>query len=170
MGKEEQTSSWLAQLLDDHGGALVLYARQWCDCPEDVVQEALLELVSQPRMPTHVVAWLYRVVRNEAISVARKHRRREQREQQVATSEAWFSPNQGPLESQEAAEALADLPIELREVIVARIWGNLTFAEIAEIMGTSLSTAQRRYEQGIQALQTRLEKPCTTNDRREKTN
>jgi RNA polymerase sigma-70 factor (ECF subfamily) len=53
-------------------------------------------------------------------------------------------------------------PVELREVIVARIWGSLTYAEIAELVGTSLSTAQRRYEQGIRELQTRLENPCET--------
>jgi len=38
----------------------------------------------------------------------------------------------------------------------------LTFAEIAELVGTSLSTAQRRYEQGLRELQSRLEKPCKT--------
>lgn len=37
----------LTQLLDEHGGALVLYAQQWCDTPEDVVQEALLRLMRQ---------------------------------------------------------------------------------------------------------------------------
>ena len=35
----------LAELVDRYGSALVLYARQWCDCPEDVVQTALPETV-----------------------------------------------------------------------------------------------------------------------------
>ena len=30
----------LAQLVSQHATALVLYAGQWCDAPEDVVQEA----------------------------------------------------------------------------------------------------------------------------------
>lgn len=38
----------LTRLLDEHGAALVLYAQQWCDTPEDVVQEAFLALVRQP--------------------------------------------------------------------------------------------------------------------------
>jgi len=29
-----------ARLIDAHAAPLVLYARQWCDAPEDVVQEA----------------------------------------------------------------------------------------------------------------------------------
>jgi DNA-directed RNA polymerase specialized sigma24 family protein len=40
--------------------------------------------------------------------------------------------------------------VELREVAEASIWGNLTYAEIAELVGTSLSTVQRRYEQGVE--------------------
>ena len=34
----------MAELVDRYAAALVLYARQWCDCPEDVVQNALLKL------------------------------------------------------------------------------------------------------------------------------
>ena len=33
----------LGQWLDRVGPALVLYARQWCACPDDVVQTAFLE-------------------------------------------------------------------------------------------------------------------------------
>ena len=43
------TADILARFLDEHGSALVLYARQWCDAPEDVVQEAVLQLVRQRR-------------------------------------------------------------------------------------------------------------------------
>ena len=40
MGPEQ-----LGELVDRHAAALVLYARQWCACPEDVVQTAFLKLV-----------------------------------------------------------------------------------------------------------------------------
>jgi RNA polymerase sigma-70 factor (ECF subfamily) len=108
------------------------------------------------------VAWLYRVVRNGAISAARGQARRQRREERAAQPEAWFQGSASALDAQEAAAALTELSIELREVVVARIWGNLTYAEIAELVGTSLSTAQRRYEQGICELQARLENPCAT--------
>ena len=38
----------LGQILDEHGPALVLYARQWCNTPDDVVQEAFFSLLRQP--------------------------------------------------------------------------------------------------------------------------
>lgn len=163
MQRDEQTATWLAEILDRQGAALVLYARQWCDCPEDVVQEALLELVSQRQRPDHVMGWLYRVVRNRAISAARGQRRRVQREQRVAASESWFQPATA-LDAQEAAEALGGLPLEVREPVVARIWGGLTFAEIGQLVGVSTATAQRRYEQGLRELRSRLERTCPTND------
>ena len=58
----------LGRLLDRHAAALELYARQLCDVPEDVVQEALIELAGQPRLPDNAAAWLYRVVRNKALA------------------------------------------------------------------------------------------------------
>jgi RNA polymerase sigma-70 factor (ECF subfamily) len=164
MVTDERTPAWLARLLVEHGTALVLYARQWCQAPDDVVQEALVELFCQRRRPDNPVAWLYRAVRNGAISAARAERRRVQRQQRVAAPEAWFEPASGRLDAQEAAASLAGLEIDLREVVIARIWGGLPFAEIAGLVGVSLSTAQRRYQQAIEQLQARLEQPCKAND------
>ena len=40
----------LGRLFDEHAAALVLYARQWCESAEDVVQEAFLsQRGSEPR-------------------------------------------------------------------------------------------------------------------------
>ena len=38
----------LRQILDQHTAALVLYARQWCSTPEDVVQDVFLLLMREP--------------------------------------------------------------------------------------------------------------------------
>jgi len=70
----------LTRLLDQHTAALVLYARQWCDAPEDVVQEAFLALLREPAVPENVVGWLYRVVRNRAINASRSSGRRQRHE------------------------------------------------------------------------------------------
>ena len=81
----------LELLVARHGAALVLYARQWCAAPEDVVQESLVRLMEQARAPEDPVAWLYRVVRNGAISAARTAGRRARREAAVARrGEPWF--------------------------------------------------------------------------------
>src|SRR5207253_6999927 len=98
----------LGRLFDQHAAALVLYARQWCATPEDVVQEALLKLVRQKKVPEQPVPWLYRVVRNAAISAARSSRRRRFHESVAATrTPAWFVPAEAAnLDGAAAAAAL----------------------------------------------------------------
>jgi RNA polymerase sigma-70 factor (ECF subfamily) len=152
----------LADLLDRLGGPLQLYARQWCTSPDDVVQEALVELAGQREWPDNPAAWLFRVVRNRAISQARATQARRKYEEAAAgKARDWFE-RQVRLQAdvQTAAEALAGLPLELREVVVAHYWGGLSFAEIGELTGTSASTAHRRFETAILTLRERMEVPC----------
>ncbi len=146
----------LGQILDRHGSALVLYARQWCTTPEDVVQEALLSWIRQQPPPERPVAWLYRVVRNGATSAARAAARRERHETQAASGRDWFTAAAVPGDTEAATAALAELPLELRETIVARLWGGLTFEEIATLTGVTASTAHRRYVAGLEALREKL--------------
>ena len=151
-----------SHLVDEHVGALVLYARQWCAAPEDVVQEAFLKLVAQKKGPDHPIAWLYRVVRNAAISAARSAQRR-RRHETVAASRgpSWFVPCEaGGLDVESAAAALRELPLEQREIIVAHLWGGLTFEQIGSLTGCSSRTAHRRYLEGLLLLREKLEKPC----------
>jgi RNA polymerase sigma factor (sigma-70 family) len=161
------TPELLGRLLDEHGGALALYATQWTENADDCVQEALIELARQPRTPASPVAWLYRVVRNRAISEFRSSRRRERLAHRLRSSGA-IREGEAPAEpigADELAVAIASLPDELRETMVARTWGGLNFEQIAELAGCSTSTAHRRYEAGLAALRERLAERCpvTTN-------
>jgi RNA polymerase sigma factor (sigma-70 family) len=153
----------LSKLLDDHGAALVLYAQQLCNRPEDVVQEAFIRLVQHRPAPENVVAWLYRVVRNEAINSSRAAARRTRHEQWavVGKPESWFVPtSDDKIDSQAAVAALETLPANQREVIVLRIWGGQSFEEIAQLVGKSTSTVHRRYEMGLEALRTKWSVLC----------
>ena len=153
----------LAWLLDRHAAALELYARQRCDCAEDVVQEALIELARQPQEPRDAVAWLYRVVRNKAIDASRSQRRRREREAAVSSENEWFvSSADDQIDARTAAAALSELPVEQREVVVARLWGGLTFEQIAALVGASDSAAQRRYQTALTELRRRLGVSCPT--------
>jgi RNA polymerase sigma factor (sigma-70 family) len=153
----------VTRLWDEHLGALVLYARQWCDAPEDVVQEAFLLLVRQVVAPENPIGWLYRVVRNRAINTARSRGRQSRRETAAAArGELWFEPAEGDrLDAAAAADALTQLPIEQREVIVARVWGGLSFEEIARLSEMSLSKVYRSYQRGLAALRERLDASCS---------
>ncbi len=153
----------LGALIDRYSAALVLYARQWCAAPEDVVQEAFLKLVQQPEPPQQPAAWLYRVVRNGAISQMRATRRRQTHEARAAgRAPAWFIPPDDPtgLDVARVTAALGELPGEQRETIVAHLWGGLTFEQIGQLSGSSAATAYRRYAAGIAALRQRLGEPC----------
>lgn len=147
----------LGRLYREHAAALRLFARQWPATGEDLVQDAFVKLAQQSPPPAQVLGWLYRVVRNGAVSACRGESRRRARDQRASVAEAWFAPTQDRLDAHDAAEALAELPLEQREVIVARIWGGLTFDELAELVGCSLPAAHRRYEAGLVALRARLE-------------
>src|ERR1041385_1605192 len=94
--------------------ALQLYVRQWSDSPEDIVQEALIELARQQAWPYDPVAWLYSVARNRAISELRAKSRRRDREAQVAHDrDSWFTSSNGQaLDCQAAADALRGLPAD----------------------------------------------------------
>lgn len=155
------TAAEVARLMDTHAAPLVLYARQWCAEPEDVVQEAFLKLVRQSQRLPDAVAWLYRVVRNGAIDASRKARRRQQRESAVARPDRWFiEPDVDGLDAETAVAALQRLAEDQREVIVARHWGTLSFEQIAEVVGCSASTAFRRYTAGVEELRKQLGVPC----------
>jgi RNA polymerase sigma factor (sigma-70 family) len=153
----------LGQLYRRHAPALLLYARQWGGSAEDLVQNAFVRLAQQVPPPENVPAWLYRVVRNEALAAQRGAARRRRREQRVGAPEEWLSPAEDRIDADEAARRLAELPLELREVIVARLWGGLTFEEVAALVGCSLPTAHRRYHAGLDQLRERLEGRWTHN-------
>lgn len=151
----------LASLFDAHAAALALYARQWCDGPEDIVQEAFVKLARQRPPPDRAVPWLYRVVRNGAITASRGARRRRRRESLASGRESWFAAADDRIDARDATRLLAELDPDVREVIVARVWGGLTFDEIARLQGCSLTTAHRRYQAGLARLHERLERPWT---------
>ncbi len=155
----------LATLFDRHAPALELYVRQWCRDAADVAQSAFVRLAEQPEAPRQPVPWLYRVARNLAITRARAESVRRRHQQRLgAEAVSWFvSSAEQAIDAAEAAAALAELPDDRREVVVLRIWGGLTFDEIAEVLRSSRTTVFRKYTAALASLKQRLESPCNTN-------
>lgn len=155
------TGPEVASLIDAHAAALRLFARQWCESPDDAVQDAFCKLMSCPTVPDDPAAWLFRSVRNAAIDRGRADARRKRRERLSAKPERWFEERAiGGLDAAVAIAALDALPGEQREIIVARLWGGLTLEQAAMAAGCAVSSAHRRYEAGIEALRERLNVPC----------
>ena len=154
----------LGSLIDEHAAALELYASQWCACPEDVVQEALIELAGRDQRPENPVAWLYRAVRYRAINAGRAHRRRRHHEARAALDRpaVLVPPSGETLDAKQLAAAVDSLPGEEREVVVARLWGQLSFRQIGQLTGTSESTAHRRYRSALVRLREKVSRSCTS--------
>ena len=151
-------SRWLAALLDQHGGALALYAAQWTSAADDCVQEALVELASRQPKPDRPVAWLYRVVKRRALNHARSERRRAHREQ-IAWHERLQQSHSADVR-RELLDSVDALPSELREIVVLKTWGGLTFEDISQAIGSSSSTVQRHYVKALQRLRELWSSSC----------
>ena len=143
----------LQHLIDSHGAALALYARQWCRVPEDALQEALIDLLRQEPAPDDPGAWRFKTVRRRAMNLARGERRREQRQRRAGQERvAWFTNEESDIDSEELTTMLERLPPLEREVVTARIWGELSFEQIADLTSMSSSAAHRRYHKALSLL------------------
>jgi RNA polymerase sigma-70 factor (ECF subfamily) len=140
---------------------LLLFARQWVHSAadaEDIVQEAFVKFWRR----NHKIdnrALLYSAVRSIALDFIRRNSRRARREAS-AFGETEFSEPQFEIEDETQralAEAIDGLPREQREVLVMKIWNELTFAEIAGALGISQNTAASRYRYALAALKKMLQ-------------
>jgi RNA polymerase sigma-70 factor (ECF subfamily) len=146
----------LAELIDSQAAALRSWVRSRCASPEDAVQEAFCRLAVQEPPPANPVAWLYGVARNVALKQRRSDQRREAREQTYAAQVNVAHRQTDALEMQEVLSAMNHLEDELRETLVAKLWGHLSFEEIGQAAGLSAATAFRRYQQALEQLRKRL--------------
>jgi RNA polymerase sigma-70 factor (ECF subfamily) len=143
---------WLAR----HGPALGLFARQWVSSSadaEDAVQEGFIRFW-RARNRANDVAYLYACVRTAAIDLSRTGRRREKVDERSSTADIAcpFAPEQGEL-AESIESSLAQLPMEQCEVVVMKIWGGLTFAEIGDALKISPNTAASRYRYALERLE-----------------
>lgn len=139
----------------------LLYARQRTRTEEDardVLQESLTEAWrrSQGGLPDN--ALVFATIRRRAIDFGRAMDRRQRREDQAAANvELWFQPDFTARDAHLAvATALQALPEHLREVVALKLWGDLTFPEIAEITSVLVPTATSRYRYALEKLRETL--------------
>ena len=154
----DEWSPWL----DRHGPALVLLARQWVGGradAEDVVQEAFVRFWRSRDRAADPAAYLYACVKRAALDWQRGRARRARREEAAARPEGepLFA---GPAEQAErraaVAAALGALPEAQREVLVMKVWGGLSFPQIAAALGVPADTAASRYRYALARLREQL--------------
>lgn len=152
----------LSQLIEAHWGPLLVWVGPEGSIAEDIVQECFIRLSREHPVPTRPVAWLYTVARRLAINERLARTRRRRREQSSATHAVGGSSAWKTLEARELADQLQRLDPELREIVVARVWGDLSFDEIAEATGKSKATVWRIYGLALSKLREIYGVTCET--------
>jgi len=110
--------------------------------------------------------YLFTALRRLAIDLGRRDDRRRRREDLVVGDAVvetqdefhpWFESDASDDETRRLLElGLKELPGKFAEVIVMKIWGERTFAEIGEALEISPNTAASRYRYGLEALKKKL--------------
>jgi RNA polymerase sigma-70 factor, ECF subfamily len=152
--------------LRQHGPAMVLFARQWASThadAEDVVQEAVIRCWRRRRHIDDLRTYLFAAIRRCAMDHRRARTRRARHEQHAhaVVTEPMFANHPaariGQLECQtRTKQTLAFLPAEQREVVVMKIWADMTFQQIADVLAISPNTAASRYRYALNRLRALL--------------
>ena len=129
---------------------------------EDALQDVWLDVLrALDRLsdPQALVAWLYRIARDRAFARLRKAKPIEQLRDEAAVADT--ADNDGDFSSEDAERihaALDTLPPEQREVLVLRFLEELTYEQIATVVGANIGTVRSRLHYAKRALRTVLEK------------
>jgi RNA polymerase sigma factor (sigma-70 family) len=132
---------------------------------DDILQDVFYELVEAYRLMKPVEqagAWLFRVARNRIIDLFRK-RRPVRLEDDLSIEELLPSPDAGPEAAfargvlwEELEDALAELPLEQREVFIAHEIEGRSFKEISAETGVGVNTLLSRKRYAVLHLRERL--------------
>ena len=178
-GEASEMEAW-RQCYREMGAKLLLYARQFLESApftspheaEDVVQTAFVRFWKMfPKAHSEHYGLLFAAVKSVALDTLRSARRRALRQDcysaQIvdfrdpaaveASRNSWFQVSSDQqLKADRIQEALQQIPVEQREIIVLKVWGEMTFSEIADSLDESANTVASRYRLGVQALKKRL--------------
>ena len=124
----------------------------------DVVQDTYLELCSQDRsaMIGRLQAWLYTVCRNRALDVLRKEKRMPLAEAAPHMTRDDAPPVEHRDELMSVLAQLDRLPPNQQEVVRLKFQQGLSYREIAEIAGLSVSNVGFLIHSAVKALRSRL--------------
>jgi RNA polymerase sigma-70 factor (ECF subfamily) len=129
----------------------------------DVMQELFIKVARRPALLDDLRderGFLLRLSHNLAIDLIRRRGARERKSAKFALEPMpLFAPGGDPDEQvfrEKLADALGELPADQRAVVHLKLWEQLTFEAIAEILEIPLNTAASRYRYGIDKLRERL--------------
>ncbi len=149
-------NDWQA-FLAQHGPAALLYARHLTRTladAEDALHDAFLRFWPRRHTAKDPRALFFTCLRTAALDQHRASNRRRAREQQARTDLPLFTAStQDDYEKRDLVQhALQQLPADQREVIILKLWANLSFEQIAQTTNVPLNTAAARYRYALAKL------------------
>ena len=151
----------IGQLLNRYWAPLVAWVGREHPFAEDVVQGAFVKLATQSPPPTDIAAWLFQVTRLLAINEVKAAERRRQREKAAHDLQVPHVASSSQKAGENTPDLIASLMTRLapceREIVVAKIWGELTFDRIAELVELPKSRVWRIYQSAIVKLRSYVE-------------
>ncbi|TRW48424.1 RNA polymerase sigma factor [Aliidiomarina halalkaliphila] len=147
-----------------YGGAIG-FATSLLGCREsarDVVQQALYKSLSARRVPTDVAAqkvWFFKVVRNLCINGLHQEQRFQRHVDADALAASFVDTDESHERSERIAwvrQGLAKLTPEQREIVVLRDVNDLSYDDLAEVLGIERGTVMSRLHRARMALRDHL--------------
>ena len=131
------------------------------DEADDVAQQAYLQALGSPAVPSRPRAWLSRIVQHLAVDLRRRRARRQLREREAAVHERLPSSRE-LLEVEERRRELVAavdaLPVDQRAVVLLRYYEGLPPRRIAVELGVPVATVWSRLHEALTALRAKLDR------------
>ena len=163
--RDESRALWVREALDRYEGPLIRHALRFTgdlDRARDVVQDVFLHLwqADRGRVDGHLAGWLYTVCRNRALDVAGKERRTVPLTERNEAAELGFLEPDAVAERHEAdnhvAAAIRTLSENQQEVIRLKFQDAMSYKEISEVTGLSVSNVGYLLHTAIKRIRQRL--------------
>ena len=127
----------------------------------DLVQETYVRAVDprgRLREDSNTKAWLYTILRNIRLNQVRQQRTRPRllADLVIETSKDPHALSVSKVEVEQVREAIMRLPLALREIILLREYGELSYQEIATLLDCPLGTVMSRQAKARSKLRTLL--------------
>lgn len=154
MGRTERNTAEIEALYRQHAAALLLFASAISgdrSRAQDAVHQVFLKAIENGSVSQAInkKAYLFASVRNAVLNDTKV----QDRNMPLDFESEWFSPpDRDYAGEQNLRRALGELPDDQREAIVLHVWGELTFSEIAGLLGVSSNTAASRYRYALAKL------------------
>lgn len=126
------------------------------DSAEDAVHDALLAIAALEVEPIDLESYLFRTVRNKALHGVKRDKRIDRNIDPADFLDVEECSEEERVFATEVTKYLDALEENPRQVIVMKLFADLTFNEIAEIMSTSPNTVASWYRRGLSKLKEQL--------------